>query len=184
MTGGPHPKMRVRFGRGTGGSMHMLTVPEHLRRTFTQGQWSADCPLCPDGAYPTQYRPSFRDALDYADRHARGHAGHVDVREVAAALRCSVTFEDSYVTWGFSTRPYPASHVAIEDPNLDQGVASLRLTTESVANTYPGAVPGWSWSGQDEPIRGEDGAPLGPNAPVTHVVAAAVRAARELEAQR
>jgi len=75
-TGKRRMKMRVRFARGTGGSMHMTTVPEYLRRTFTQGQWSADCPVCLSDAYSTQYRPSFRAALDYADRHARSHGIH------------------------------------------------------------------------------------------------------------
>lgn len=155
-------KMRVRFARGTGGSMHMATVPEYLRRTFTQGQWSAECPLCPPHGYPTQYRPSFRAALDYADEHARSHAGHVDARAVTDAIyKALASGGVGAVQWGHRVQPWPATCIHIACPGGLEGDLTLRLVTEDTANTHPAAVPGWSWAGDTEPLRDRAGHPLG-----------------------
>lgn len=165
-------KMRVRFARGTGGSMHMTTVPEYLRRTFTQGQWSAECPLCPAGGCPTQYRPSFRVALDYADEHARGHFGHTDIRPVRAALDRALG-DNWYVTYGFRTHPYRASVIHLE---RDSDEVALWLVTESIATVHPDAVPGWSWAGRTEPLRDRAGQPLGCDATPDQVADAVLAA--------
>jgi hypothetical protein len=82
--------------------------------------------------------------------------------------------------------PDGTAEIAIQDPRLptptgDQ-VATLHWEPESAAKVSPHAVPGWSWAGQDEPIRGEGGAPLGPDAPAVDVVAAVVRAATSRDA--
>jgi hypothetical protein len=66
--------------------------------------------------------------------------------------------------WSWTWRPDPSRDlIRIEDSRLPaiDGVAVLQRVTEDVANTHPGAVPGWSWAGHTEPLRDRTGQPLG-----------------------
>lgn len=80
-------------------------------------------------------------------------------------------------SWSWTWRPDPSRDlIRIEDsrlpvtdrvpaagapPSRYDGVAVLQRVPEDVANTHPGAVPGWSWAGDTEPLRDRTGQPLG-----------------------